>query len=137
MGGTGSSFDAARTEARMRLGLGAATLVALATAWVVASATGVLDPARFPAPSDVWQAAVQLATKGYAGGTLWLQVWHSSWLVLTGFVVAAATGVPLGLLMGVSRRPEALVNPTFLLIRPTPPLAWIPLAILWFGLDDG
>jgi NitT/TauT family transport system permease protein/taurine transport system permease protein len=137
MGGTGSSFDAARAETRTRLGLGAATLVALLTAWVVASATGVLDPARFPAPGDVWQAAVQLATKGYAGGTLWLQVWHSSWLVLTGFVVAAATGVPLGLLMGVSRRAEALINPTFLLIRPIPPLAWIPLAILWFGLGDG
>jgi NitT/TauT family transport system permease protein/taurine transport system permease protein len=53
-----------------------------------------------------------------------------------GFVVAAAFGIPLGLLMGWNRRAEALINPVFLLIRPIPPLAWIPLAILWLGLGD-
>src|SRR2546423_10332585 len=53
-----------------------------------------------------------------------------------GFVVAVSTGVPLGLAMGWSRRVEALVNPAFLLIRPIPPLAWIPLAIVWLGLGD-
>jgi NitT/TauT family transport system permease protein/taurine transport system permease protein len=50
--------------------------------------------------------------------------------------VAIATGVPLGLVMGWSRRIEALVNPAFLLVRPIPPLAWIPLAIVWLGLGD-
>jgi NitT/TauT family transport system permease protein/taurine transport system permease protein len=50
--------------------------------------------------------------------------------------VAVAAGVPLGLLMGWSRRAEAFINPVFLLIRPIPPLAWIPLAILWLGLGD-
>jgi NitT/TauT family transport system permease protein/taurine transport system permease protein len=57
-------------------------------------------------------------------------------LVLMGFAVAVATGVPLGLAMGWSRRVEALVNPAFLLVRPIPPLAWIPLAIVWLGLGD-
>ena len=62
---------------------------------------------------------------------------HSLRLVVLGFAVASAvTGVPLGLLMGWSRRAEALINPVFLLIRPIPPLAWIPLAILWLGLGD-
>jgi ABC-type nitrate/sulfonate/bicarbonate transport system permease component len=56
--------------------------------------------------------------------------------VLLGFVAAVASGVPLGLAMGWSRRTEALVNPAFLLIRPIPPLAWIPLAIVWLGLGD-
>ena len=65
-----------------------------------------------------------------------MHVLHSAKLVLMGFVVAVATGVPLGLAMGWSRRTEALVNPTFLLIRPIPPLAWIPLAIVWLGLGD-
>lgn len=50
--------------------------------------------------------------------------------------VAIATGVPLGLWMGWSRRAEALINPIFLIVRPIPPLAWIPLAILWLGLGD-
>ena len=56
---------------------------------------------------------------------------HSLKLVALGFAVAALTGVPLRLLMGWSRRAEALINPVFLLIRPIPPLAWIPLTILW------
>src|SRR5262249_18178753 len=62
--------------------------------------------------------------------------WHSLRLVVLGFLVAVGFGVPLGLLMGWSRRAEAVVNPIFLLIRPIPPLAWIPLAILWLGLGD-
>ena len=116
--------------------IGAATICCLLALWVGAAALGLVDPARFPRPVDVWHAAVQLSERGYAGGTLFWQVWYSSRLVVLGFLVATATGVPLGLLMGMSRRAEALINPSFLLIRPIPPLAWIPLAILWFGLGD-
>ncbi len=53
-----------------------------------------------------------------------------------GFGAAVGVGVPLGLAMGWSRRFEALVNPVFLTMRPVPPLAWIPLAIMWLGLGD-
>lgn len=98
----------------------------------------VVNPGRFPSPHDVYYAALQLSSgHGYAGGTLAQHVWQSSKLVLAGFFVASAIGVPLGLLMGWSRRAEALLNPAFLLLRPIPPLAWIPLAILWFGLGNG
>jgi NitT/TauT family transport system permease protein/taurine transport system permease protein len=62
-------------------------------------------------------------------------VLHSVKLVLLGFFAAAAAGIPLGLAMGWSRSIEAFANPAFLLIRPIPPLAWIPLAIVWLGLD--
>jgi NitT/TauT family transport system permease protein/taurine transport system permease protein len=51
-------------------------------------------------------------------------------------VVASSAGVLLGLAMGASRRVEAVANPVFLLLRPIPPLAWIPLAIVWLGLGD-
>jgi NitT/TauT family transport system permease protein/taurine transport system permease protein len=78
-----------------------------------------------------------VAVTGYANGLLHEHVVHSLKLVALGFVVAAGTGVPLGLIMGWSRRAEALINPVFSLIRPIPPLAWIPLAILWLGLGDG
>jgi taurine transport system permease protein len=124
-----------RRSGRRRL-TGAVTIGCLLVLWVVLAAGGVLDPARFPRPVDVWHAMAQLSERGYAGGTLFWQVWYSSRLVVLGFLVAAATGVPLGLLMGMSRRAEAFINPSFLLIRPIPPLAWIPLAILWFGLGD-
>lgn len=98
----------------------------------------LIDPGRFPSPHDVFEAALQLSgPEGYAGATLSGHVWQSSELVLAGFGVASGIGVPLGLLMGWSRRAEALLNPAFLLLRPIPPLAWIPLAILWFGLGNG
>lgn len=117
--------------------IGTATVLSLLVLWyILTTLTGTISPERFPRPADVWSAAVQITTRGYAGGTLGLHIWHSSRLVVLGFIVAAVTGVPLGLLMGVSERAEALINPAFLLVRPIPPLAWIPLAIVWFGLGD-
>lgn len=126
---------AARTHRRALVGA-ASLLGAVVLWWLLTTATGAIGPARFPSPAEFWGALEQIATDGYAGGTLLTQAWHSTRLVLLGFAVAAATGVPLGLLMGVSPRAEALLNPAFLLLRPIPPLAWIPLAIVWLGLGD-
>ena len=122
---------------RTRLLIGLASVAALAAAWVVLTGTGIISSARFPSPTEFWKAADQIATRGYAGGTLLIQAWQSTRLVVLGFLVAVATGIPLGLLMGWSRRFEAVINPAFLLVRPIPPLAWIPLAIVWLGLGDG
>jgi taurine transport system permease protein len=63
-------------------------------------------------------------------------VLRSVLLVTMGFAVASSAGVALGLAMGASRTVEAIANPVFLLLRPIPPLAWIPLAIVWLGLGD-
>ncbi len=111
-------------------------MTAVLAAWSLLSASGVLPTTRFPAPREVWDALRQIALPGYADARLHGHVLHSVKLVLMGFAVAVATGVPLGLAMGWSQRVEALVNPAFLLIRPIPPLAWIPLAIVWLGLGD-
>jgi ABC-type nitrate/sulfonate/bicarbonate transport system permease component len=113
-----------------------ATLAVLVALWYVATATGVLPPVYFPTPAEVLKALRQITLQGYADGRLHEHFLHSSWLVLTGFAAAVAIGVPLGLLMGWSRRAEAAINPVFLLLRPIPPLAWIPLAIVWLGLGD-
>ncbi len=117
--------------------IGAATIACLLALWAVLTmVTGTIDTLRFPSPVQFWQSAKQIMTTGYADGTLLSHALHSLKLVVMGFVVAAAFGIPLGLLMGWNRRAEALINPVFLLIRPIPPLAWIPLAILWLGLGD-
>src|ERR1700722_14171547 len=120
-----------------RSAIGLATIATLALAWYLATMPlELISPGRFPSPLDVWLALQQVTFTGYANGLLYQHILHSVNLVVLGFLVAAGTGVPLGLLMGWSARAEALINPVFLLIRPIPPLAWIPLAILWLGLGD-
>jgi NitT/TauT family transport system permease protein/taurine transport system permease protein len=124
-------------SARFRVGVGAATFAALLALWYVATvATQLLPPVYFPTPAEVLQALRQIVVQGYADGRLHEHFLHSCWLVLLGFVAAVSIGVPLGMLMGWSRRAEAFVDPVFLLLRPIPPLAWIPLAIVWLGLGD-
>ena len=117
--------------------IGLGTVAALLALWfLLTSVTGLVTGARFPSPQEFWTSLRQINTRGYAGGVLVSHAAHSLKLVLMGFAFAIITGVPLGLWMGWSRRVEALVNPVFLIIRPIPPLAWIPLAILWLGLGD-
>ena len=120
-----------------RLAFGAATFAALALAWWLATSVTHVIPAIYLAtPGEVWDALRQIAGTGYADGRLHEHFLHSAKLVLMGFAAAVAIGVPLGLWMGWSWRAEAFVNPVFLLVRPIPPLAWIPLAIVWLGLGD-
>ena len=120
-----------------RLVVGASTFAVVVVLWYIAtSVTHFIPPVYFPTPVEVLQALRQIAVQGYADGRLHQHFLHSSWLVLMGFAVAVSVGVPLGMLMGWSRRAEALINPVFLLLRPIPPLAWIPLAIVWLGLGD-
>ena len=118
--------------------VGGVTIVAALLLWyVLTSLIGIISGYRFPSPPEFFAALRQIAVDGYAGGTLLQQTLQSLKIVIEGFLVAALVGVPLGFLMGWSPRAEALLNPVFLLIRPIPPLAWIPLAIVWLGLGDG
>src|SRR3984957_10097728 len=120
-----------------RTAIGFATLAVLVLLWFALTTwTGIVSAGRFPSPADFWFSLVQITTRGYAGGELLTHALHSLALVVVGFLVAVTTGVPLGLWMGWSRRAEAAINPVFLIIRRVPPLAWIPLAILWLGLGD-
>jgi taurine transport system permease protein len=128
---------AARRSAWAGLGVSLLALGGvLALWWLLTSATGFISPARFPAPAEVWGAARQIVVEGYSNARLHEHVLRSVLLVTMGFAVAASCGVVLGLAMGASRRVEAVANPIFLLLRPIPPLAWIPLAIVWLGLGD-
>lgn len=118
--------------------VGVTTVVVLLVVWYLATTVlGLINPSRFPRPHEVWSAFTFIQGEGYGNGKLHQHVLHSLQLVAMGFAVAIGVGVPLGLLMGHSRRAEALINPAFLLLRPIPPLAWIPLAIVWLGLEDG
>ena len=120
-----------------RAAISLATLFVVAALWYLfTSATGWVSTARFPNPAEFGKAVKQIAMTGYADARIHQHVLQSFKLVMMGFAVAVSVGVPLGLLMGWNRRAEALLNPIFLIIRPIPPLAWIPLAIVWLGLGD-
>ncbi len=114
-----------------------AGLAALVLLWhVLTAVTGVISPARFPQPLEVAAALQQIVVEGYSNARWHEHVLRSVLLVTMGFAVASSAGVALGLAMGASRTVEAIANPVFLLLRPIPPLAWIPLAIVWLGLGD-
>ena len=120
-----------------RIGTAALTLAIVLVLWhLLTAVTGIISPARFATPAEVGAALEQIAMEGYSNGRLHEHVLRSVLLVTMGFTVASTIGVTLGLAMGASRAMEAFVNPIFLVLRPIPPLAWIPLAIVWLGLGD-
>jgi ABC-type nitrate/sulfonate/bicarbonate transport system permease component len=89
-------------------------------------------PGLLPRPTDVAHGLAGLLTSA----RFWRSVATSLGRVLAGFGLATAAGVLLGIAMGVAPRVEALVDLTIEALRPLPAMAWIPIAILWFGVGD-
>jgi ABC-type nitrate/sulfonate/bicarbonate transport system permease component len=106
-----------------------ATVIAV---WVILSETGMVNRVLVPSPADVVRAAVAAVRDG----SLLRNTTASLLRVLEGFALAMAIAVPLGVLMGVSSTLRGLVEPLIELLRPVPPIAFIPLAILWFGIGE-
>jgi NitT/TauT family transport system permease protein len=95
----------------------------------------IIGPYQLAPPSKVLKLLIaKLATQNPDGAYLWAHALSSLGLALSGFGAATLFGVPLGLLMGWYPRLNHLVRPVFDLLRPIPPIAWIPLAIIWLGI---
>ena len=86
----------------------------------------------FPTPRQVLAGTWELAEKG----VLFKYVVASLFRVATGYLLAVFVGIPLGLLMGWFARVRMALNPAIQVLRPISPIAWIPVAILWFGVTD-
>ncbi|KFI08926.1 ABC transporter permease [Massilia sp. BSC265] len=86
----------------------------------------------FPSPQQVAAGALELARDG----TLWQHIAASLVRVATGFLLALVVALPLGLWMGRVDGAYRTLNPIFQIMRPISPIAWIPIAILWFGVGD-
>jgi ABC-type nitrate/sulfonate/bicarbonate transport system permease component len=87
-------------------------------------------------PYQVLLRLQELFTTTLAGLSLWGHMWASLRRVIIGFTIAVAVGVPLGLIMALNPYVNAVVKPLVDLIKPMPPLAWISVAILWFGIQE-
>jgi len=84
-----------------------------------------------PAPSDIVKALLNLGISDVSGHVL-----ASSVRVLVGFVIGAVLALAVGALVGLSRTAEALLDPSFQALRAIPSLAWVPLLLLWLGIDE-
>ncbi len=104
-----------------------AVVVALWWALVI-----VTESVIFPTPLQVVTGTLELARDG----TLWEHIGASLMRVGVGFGLAVLIAVPLGLWMGWVRGAYVTLNPVFQILRPISPIAWIPLAILWFGVGN-
>ncbi|MDZ4812795.1 MAG: ABC transporter permease [Pseudomonadota bacterium] len=97
--------------------------------WAVVVAT---NSVVFPTPLQVMTGTFELIKDG----TLWQHIGASLFRVGTGFLLAVMVAVPLGLWMGWVKGAYVTLNPIFQMLRPISPIAWIPIAILWFGVGD-
>lgn len=89
-----------------------------------------------PGPIDVLQA-IGIGLVGKVGRhSILAHVGYSMMRVMIGFIIGSLLGIALGLLMGWYRIADAIFNPLFRIIRPIPPIAWIPISIIWFGLGE-
>ena len=107
-----------------------AVLVALIACWwvIVLQTESVI----FPTPLQVVTGTMELV----ADGTLWEHISASLFRVGTGFLSATLVAMPMGLWMGRVEGAYRTLNPIFQILRPISPIAWIPLAILWFGVGN-
>ena len=87
-------------------------------------------------PAEVIETFDHLIETKLAGRTLWGHVWASTRRILIGFVLASIIAIPLGLFMALNRYVNTIVKPVFDIFKPMPPIAWISIAILWFGIGE-
>ena len=111
-------------------------VVLLLAAWVITSVFGLVKPFYWPTIDGTAERIVKLVSEGYRNVPLWEHVGISVFRVLAGVVSGALVGIPLGFAMGLSSVARGLFDPIVEFMRPIPPLALIPLIILWFGIDE-
>ena len=107
--------------------------------WTLASVTGLfgrLDQNTaqmlFPLPTRVGEELVDMLASGYLLSNLWVSMKR----VFTGFFLAVVIGLPVGILIGTSETVCNIIYPIIRFVSPIPGVAWVPLAILWFGLGN-
>lgn len=125
-----------RGDSRTRHGwltaAGAVLPLALLGLWWWLSASGTVALYRLPSPAQVWQAGIDLAADGLLGQYVAISLQR----VLIGFAIGAVVGLVVGAVVGLSRVASAFFAPTIGGFRAVPSLAWVPLLILYIGINE-
>lgn len=113
------------------------TVIALFALWQVATSAGWVKPLFLPSPEAVWQQFTEVSREGFADATLLTHIGWSALRVFGAFVLALLTAVPIGIMMGVNRVARGIFDPIVEFYRPLPPLAYLPLVVIWMGIGEG
>ena len=92
---------------------------------------GFIASYLLPAPSSLWQSLVELAK-----GDLWQHIWTSTWRVFFGFFIGSGLALIFAIFVGLNKHAEDFLEPSFSALKSIPSLAWIPLLLLWLGIDE-
>lgn len=112
------------------------TVVALLLIWWLVTEQGWIRPLFLPTPASVVHKFITISTEEFGGATLWGHTLASLYRVFGAFLFACVTAIPIGILMGVNRFARGIFDPPIEFYRPIPPLAYLPLIIIWFGIGD-
>jgi len=113
-----------------------ATVITLAVLWFLVTNLGLIKPLFLASPQAVWQQFVEYLTGAANDKPLWQHFAASMGRVFVAFFLACVTAIPVGIAMGMSRVARGIFDPPIEFYRPLPPLAYLPLIIIWFGIDE-
>ncbi|MEE3651057.1 MULTISPECIES: taurine ABC transporter permease TauC [unclassified Brenneria] len=112
------------------------SISALLLAWWLATRFNIIEPLFLPAPGAVLRRFWQLVTVGYMDATLWHHLSASLQRIGLALLAALLTAIPLGVAIGRSRIARGVFDPLIEFYRPIPPLAYLPLIVIWFGIGE-
>lgn len=104
--------------------------------WYIITTLELIPALFLPSPQAVWQKFLEVSSQGFMKATLWQHLAESISRVFLALIAAIVIGVPLGLWMGLNKWVRAVFDPLVELLRPVPPLAYLPLLVIWFGIGE-
>jgi len=116
--------------------ISSAAVVVLLVSWFLITNVGWVKPLFLPSPQAVLRQVLEYAAGTANDKPLSLHFFASMARVFSAFLLACVTAIPLGIAMGVSRVVRGIFDPPLEFYRPLPPLAYLPLIIIWFGIDE-
>lgn len=117
--------------------LSLATLVVILAVWWTVTALQLIGPLFLPPPEQVLQKLIAIAgPQGFMDATLWQHLAASLTRVVLALLASVIIGIPVGIAMALSPTVRGILDPIIELYRPVPPLAWLPLMVIWFGIGE-
>jgi len=114
----------------------AVTILAVLAVWALSARLQLVSPVFLPSPTAVWSKFIVVTRDGFVDATLAQHIVASLGRVFAALVAAILIGVPVGLAIGISTIGRGIFDPLLEFLRPIPPLAYLPLVIIWFGIGE-